>query len=240
MTTVADLLKDSLIEVGSITPDESLTANESDHAMRVMNRMIQQWNAEGCMVYTLNRDLFSFIVGQQSYTLGTGGNFNISRPVKIAMASVQDSSLARPVEIPLNILTDDEWRGVAVKATPSVFPTQLWIAGNVPLNTLWFWPIPQSATYQLVLYSWGKTADYTAVTDTVTFPSGYEEAIVTNLAIRLAASYGKPADQGLHLRAQNAKALIATINDEPLYATSDMLMHGGSSKAIQSFGLVVD
>jgi hypothetical protein len=242
MTTVAELVRDALIEVGSITPDETLTANESDHAIRVLNRMIQQWNAEGIMVYTMDRQTFSLVNGQQMYTIGPGGDFPVARPVVIEMVSVQNSALPKPVEIPVHLMTDHEWRGVTVKNTPGVFPTQMWATGNVPLNQLYFWPVPGDSDYDVVLYTWGQTAAYTSVTSTVTFPPAYEEAIVSNLSLRLITSYGRTADPLLMQRAFRSKELIASINNEPLYAHTDLGLGNPNtgSKAIQSFGIVID
>lgn len=241
-TTVSDIIKDALIEIGVQMPSEALKPDEAEHGLRVLNRMIQQWNIQDLMVYTLERQLFSFIVGRQSYTLGPSGDFNTARPARIQMASVQNSTLSMPVEIPITLFTDDEWRSTAVKATPSLFPTGVWQTGGVPLNTLHFWPIPQSSDYQVILYTWGKTSDFSAITDNVVFPNGYEEALVTNLAITLASSYGKSADILLIQRALNAKSLIESFNLEPLYTGSDraILQKHGGSIGVRSFGLVVD
>ena len=242
MTTVRELLADAMIELGIIMPLEAMTADQAVHGLRVLNRMIQQWDAEELMIYTLDRDIFSFVAGQQSYTLGTSANFNLARPVSIHMASVYDSALALPVEIPISILTDEEWRNVSVKLTPSTFPTCMWVSGSLPANTLWFWPVPSVATWRLVLYSWGNTADFTSINDAVVFPKGYEEAIVTNLAVRMASSYGVPPDGGLIQRANQAKDIIASLNMDPLYASIDssLLSSKGGSLANRSFGLIVD
>lgn len=241
MSTVADLIQDALLELGILDPVETLSAQEANIALRWLNRMIGQWNSEGLMIYTVDRQVFSLTVGQQSYTMGPGGNFNVARPVFVKMASVQNPALTQPVEIALQILTDEEWRGMAVKNTPGTFPTCMWANGNVPLNTLYFWPIPQSV-YEVVLYTWGQTSAFSAVTDTVVFPPGYEEAIVTNLAVRLASGYSKQPSPDLVNRAMQAKALIESFNLEPLFTSADsaLLSRGGNSIATRSFGIVVD
>ena len=242
MTTVATLCTDALIEIGVGIPGETIDPAGGDHALRVLNRMTQQWNTEGIMIYTMDRQLFSLVNGQQLYTIGPGGDFNVPRPVAIEMVSVQNTALPKPVEIPVRVLTDAGWRSIAVKNTPGVFPTMMWATGNVPLNQLYFWPVPGDSDYDVVLYTWGQTAAYAAITAATNFPPGYEEAIVTNLAVLLEASYGRQHDQILNQRAHRAKDLIAALNNEPLYSRTDLGLGNSNagSKAIQSFGIIVD
>lgn len=234
MTKVREIIQDAMLEIGALAVGDAMPADGALHALRVLNRMVQKWNTEELMVYTINRNLFSLVAGQQSYTLGTGGNFNIARPVQIQMASVW---LNTGVEVPIKIVTDEEWRRISVKATPSTFPTQLWIKGDMPLNTLLFWPVPQDASVQVALYCWGKTENFAGLDDDVIFPNGYEEALVTNLAVALSSSYQMQPSPFLINRASLGKSSIESVNIEPLWAyTSER----GSSLAIQSFGYQVD
>ena len=97
--------------------------------------------------------------------------------------------------------------------------------------------MPSDSTVDLVLYTWGKTEAFTSINDTVIFPNGYEEALVTNLAVALSNSYGTQPSPSLSLRAADAKSKIESLNIDPMYMSTEW---GGSSIAIQSFGTVVD
>ena len=242
MTTVRELCNDALVELGVLDPSEQMDGGSAAYALRTLNRMLQVWNTQDLMVYTVNRTVFSLIAGQQSYTLGTGGNFNMSRPARIDMVSILVNNGAYPLEIGLQILTDEEWRDTALKTTPSIWPTKVWITGNMPLNTLYFWPAPQDSTVDVVLYSWGRMDGFTSINDTVTLPNGYEEAIVTNLAMFLSSSYGIQPNPALGMRAAMSKDAIQSLNVGPLFASCDEGLIGGrgSSLAIQTQGLQVD
>ena len=74
--------------------------------------------------------------------------------------------------------------------------------------------------------------------DDVVFPNGYEEALVTNLAVALSGSYGVQPSPMVISRAADAKSKIESINIEPYWAVTDFT--GTGSLAIKSFGLVVD
>lgn len=234
MTTVREICEDALVEIGAKAPNDAMTAQDGAYALRALNRMIGKWNTDELMVYTVNRDLYDLQAGKQAYTIGTGGDFNVPRPVKTTAASVLLSS---GVEVPIRLLNDQEWQDIAVKSTPSSFPTSIWIAGNVPLNTIYCWPVPSDATVKLVLYNWGKTEAFASLNDSVVFPNGYEEALVTNLAVALSNSYGTQPAPSLVMRAAVAMDAIKSLNVEPLYMDTGM---GGNSMAIRSFGMVVD
>ena len=90
MTVVRDLLQDALIEIGVLAPSDAMQPEDAAYALRLFNRLLAKWNSENLMVYTVNRQVFNLVAGQQVYTLGTGGDFNVPRPVRIQMASVPD------------------------------------------------------------------------------------------------------------------------------------------------------
>ena len=146
------------------------------------------------------------------------------------------------MEIPLEIITDEERQDTAVFNTPGRFPTRLWITGDVPLNHLWFWPVPGDSTVDVVLYTWGKTESFATINDLVTFPNAYEEFFVANLAIALAPSYSREPSPVLRMRASSARSAIEGMNLDPLYVSVDpaLLSGSGRSNAIRSNGLVVD
>lgn len=242
MTKVRDLLNDALLQIGILDPSEGMDAGQAQSALRTLNRMIQVWNADELMVYSVNRETFPLVPNQQSYTIGPGGNFNTQRPVVIDMVSViQNTTGSNPVEIPIEIYNDEQWRDLTVKNTPSTFPLVMWATGDFPLNVLWFWPIPQQVN-NIVLYAWNQVADFPNINATVQFPPGYEEAIVNNLALRLCPMYGVQPNPGVVALAQGSMARIKRINWEPSYRTVDAGLSGKANLDIwvKSRGYVLD
>lgn len=234
MTKVREILEDALIEIGVLSVGDSLKADDAKFGLRALNRLLQKWNIDELMVFTVNRTEWPLQAGKQAYTIGVGGDFNTPRPTRIQMVSVL---LPAGQEIPVDILNDQEWRDLVLKTTTSTFPTKMWPTGNVPLNSLYLWPVPTDSTVKLVLYTLGKTESFTTINEDIVFPNGYEEALVTSLAISLASSYQLPVSAALALRASDAKSKIKGLNVEPLYMDCGF---GGGSLAIRSFGMVVD
>lgn len=239
MTTVRDILQDSLIEIGVLDPREAISGEDAARCFRVLNRMLSAWQTEDLMVYTVDRTAFNLVAGQQSYTIGVGGNFNTTyavRPGQIDMASV----IVSGVEIPIQVMNDEQWRDVTLKSVSSTFPLQMWSNGDYPLNTLYFWPIP-AAVNSVVLYLWGQTVEFASVDTTVSMPQGYEEALVMNLAIRLASGYGTQPSPATVELARASKARIKRMNWQPTYRSVDSALLGNHNNIGQrSRGLVVD
>lgn len=243
MSKVLQLLQDALIEIGVYAPADTIPAVDIQFALRTFNRMMSLWNTEELTVYSVNRTAFNLVAGQQTYTLGTGGDFNIPRPVRVDSASVLiTANQPYPLEIPIEILNDQQWQNLSLKQTPSVFPVYCWITGDMPLNNVWFWPVPQDSTVQFVMYAWGQVQPFTSLTTEVSLPNGYDEAIVSNLALMLSPSYGVTPSNILVQRALSSKSSLQSQNIEPMYAGIDRGLGRGNgfTLAVQTQGLLVD
>jgi hypothetical protein len=239
MTKVLDLITDALGEIGVLDPGEAVSANDAALGLRLLNRMIQEWNQDQLLVYCINRVTFPLVPGQQGYTLGPGGNFVTTttiRPGQIEMASV----LVGGVEIPVDIVTDEQWRDITVKATSSTFPLVMLPGGEHPLQTLSMWPIP-TVVNTIVLYIWNQVSNFAAVTTDVVLPQGYETALYTNLAIRMAPQFRANLKPETVLTAKESKARLKKMNWTPTYRSVDSALSGSdSSIGARSRGYVVD
>ncbi len=210
MTTVSDIIVSALQNIGAIAIEESPTAAESAGALATLNNMIDTWNTENLLVYNITENVFPYVAGQASYTLGTGGNFNMPRPVKIDLAYSRDSQgndyVCGVTDSP------DQYSSIVSKYTQSTFPTFLYDNGDFPLKTITFWPVPSDASYSAVLWCWGAISSFTNISNTVSLPPGYNLALEYNLAVLLAPKYGRKADELLLALAANSKAQLKRIN----------------------------
>lgn len=190
MATVRDLFKDSLKIIGAIAAGETPTSTEMSDGLRVLNRMIGQWSTQNLLIFTRVREEFTLTPSDGSYTIGSTGDFNTSRPMEIEAATLEDQSSSPTLELPVNILTLEQWAAIGQKDLQSTYPTDLYFDDNYPLATINLWPVPTVAN-KLVLYSLKPLSNFATADDNVALPPGYEEAIVYNWAKRLAPEYGK-------------------------------------------------
>jgi hypothetical protein len=93
MTTASDIVSRSLRLIGVLGQGRrTLTANELADGIDALNSMLESFSLERLMVYQILEENFSLVIGTGSYTIGTGGTFNTTRPVKIENAFLRDSS----------------------------------------------------------------------------------------------------------------------------------------------------
>lgn len=198
---------------GILASGDALQGSEPADCLLILQQMIDEWQADGLKIFTEDINTFPFILGQQSYTLGTGGNFNIPRPAHIKRMGCQIlSNPTQPSEVPITLLDVDGWANVRVKNIAGSYPLFCYDDGGFPLRTLNFWVIPGLAS-NVVIYSWEllKTFPDWNTTD-ITFPPAYAQAIKYNLALCLCAEFKTQPDALTVSTAMSSLAALKELN----------------------------
>jgi hypothetical protein len=211
-----DLLSSSFRLIGVLASGETMPADEAADGLVVLNQMLDSWNTERLMIFTQLISEFPLVPGQQVYTLGAGGNFNIPRPSRIERMSIVNlANPAQPLELPMEMLSDEDWQTVPVKVITSTLPLYVYDDGAFPLRNLSFYPVPQS-TVNTRIYSWSSLLQFPDLTTDVTFPPGYLKAIRYNLAVDLIAEYPGEYSQltvsSVTTQARETKAKLKRLN----------------------------
>ncbi len=227
MSTVSDLIKGSLRLLGAIAQGETPSSNASADALSALNDMLESWSNDGFLIYHRVIESLTLTASTASYTIGSSGAFNTTRPVRIANALVKQSGSND--EIPIRIYNEDEWAQISDKTLTSILPQGIYYDPNFALGLIYVWPVP-SATASLILYSDKPLSNFSLIADTVSLPPGYKEAMRYNLAVRLAPEYGRPISQDIAMIASESKAAIMRTNNEPVYMQSDVFGLVGDKK----------
>lgn len=210
--TARELIASSLRLIGVLASGETATADEANDALSALNQMLSQWSNENLVVYQKVRDEFTLTASDGSYTWGTtagAGNFTTARPVQVLSARLELQG-TDPQEIPLKILTLEEYSAISSKELESSIPQGVFFDGAYPNVGVNFWPVP-SASEHVVFWSLKPFSTLTLDTD-ISYPPGYEKAIRFNLAVDLAPEYGRPVDQLILQQAIDSKAEIKRKN----------------------------
>ena len=240
--TAQQIIDQALKLIGVLGVGADITAQEYTDSLRTMNMMLDRWNLTDLLVYSTNPHTFPLVLGKQSYTLGTGGDFDMPRPSKIERISIQYPSTNGVVlELPLDQDFDlEHWQSLIVKNIPSAFPVICYNNTGFPFMELNVWPIP-AAPCNLILYTWDMMPLIANIADNVELPTGYADAVVYNLAVRLAQMFDRIPSPELVAEAKQAKHDINDINNgTPTLHTDPMWSNGRASNlATQSIGRVV-
>lgn len=205
MSTVLDLIKDSLREIHVLGRGQSLTAEESQTALTILNDLIGSWSVEGGLIFTETKETFN-ATGAASYTIGSGGDFNTTRPVRLLAAYATLGT----IDYPLELIDDQQYAQIADKTTTGT-PASVYNDGNYPLSRLYFNPLP-TAGYTLTLMSEKELTSYASLATSVTLPPGYRRALRLNLAVELASHYEKEPGMTLAKNAREAKDAVFAAN----------------------------
>ncbi len=214
---VQDLIDSALRLFGEFEVGEG--GNDEDRAdgLAVLNQMLAEWNTQQFTVYTIQNKQFPLTGSKGTYTMGTGGDFNSARPVKIQRANVIQSN---GLSDELDLIGTDEWAAIEEKSLSGLRPLKLYNDNDYPLAKLNLWPKP-SGTPTLDLYVWEEIGTL-ALDDDLDFPPGYEKAIRYNLALDLAPEYGREVSASVAAQAAQLKAELAGLNVSNLAATTPL------------------
>ena len=237
MAEARDIVTDALREIGVLAAGEVATADEANNGLVVLNRMLDTWAAERLMIYTVTRTTWAIVASDGQYSVGSGGDVNVARPVHANDITVNymDSTPDPDAEYPLRPLTDAGYAALDPKGQTDTLPQLFYYNPTYPLGTLTLWPAPTSTTLTGVLYAPAAVSQFAALDTAVSLPPGYEEALVKNLALRLAPSYGRPPDQMLVDYAREVKGIVKRANRRLVDMSFDaaVLFHGEGGYDIQ-------
>lgn len=185
MSTFLQRLQSAMQMTGAVASGETPTTDEQTDGLAAANQMLDDWCAERRMIYAEKRTTHTMIAGTNPHTIGSSGNFNTDRPVKIdrAGAIVAGDTFEVPVYVARSM---DEYAAITNKSTTASLPTFLYYAPAFPLGNIYLNPVPDAAN-TLILYRWTPLTSIATAGTTVALPPGYESAFDYNLALRLAA-----------------------------------------------------
>jgi len=213
MATASAIIRRAMRLICALAASETPAAAEQADALESLNAMLDAWRNESLSVYAL-RDETLTLTGAASYTIGTGGALNTTRPVKIeaAFQRVGDT------DYPLRLASAIAWSELAEKSsTTSDVSDWLYFETSYPLGKLWLYPTPTAGVLHLT--TWTPLAAFAAA-DEVALPPGYQDAITYHLAIRLAPEYGRPVTPEVAALAKDAKDGLRRVNFRaPVMAT---------------------
>lgn len=187
MTTVRQIIEASMRIIGELGEGQSMTAEQGQDALQSLIDMVASWSVEPSLIYTETVESFTLTAGDGSYTIGSGGDFNTSRPIAINTARIKDGSLfIQDIEIVGKDTYSEEDDGLTTGT-----PEYLWYDANALLGTIRLFPYPSQA-YIMEIYSHKAFVGASlALSDTLVLPEGYMRAIKYNLAREIAPEYGK-------------------------------------------------
>lgn len=222
--TVGELLKSSLRLIGAIATGETPSNDEMKDALSALNLMLDAWSIKRGMIYVTTLENFNLVAGTASYTIGSSGTFDTTKPVKVLSAYTRDSD---GNDSPLEVYTERERYNAHTDKTLSRRPDELFYQPSHALAYLYAYPVPDEA-YTLYIESLKPLSSLSGYTTEISLPDGYENALVYNLAVRLAPEFGTTASPEVVAMAVDSMNDLRIINSPEVTAKLDIPVVGVS------------
>lgn len=201
--TARTLISDAFIELNVYRENQTPSANDASRGLRILNRIVSQWNARQLLIPCQVFQTVSLVAAQQLYTVGSGGNWNITRPLRIPFATV----VIDDVEQPLTIRDKQWWNALRDKAATNTEPTDLYYNAASPLGQAEVWPVPTD-TNDVNLYLEQQLASFAALDTSYDIEPSYESALVSVLKRRFCAPWRRPLTQEIEIDYREAMQII--------------------------------
>ena len=179
----------ALSEIRENSKGFSPDADDMQLGLDLLNSMLAHWSSLGVLVPYRTRETFPLVGGQGVYTIGSGGNFNTTRPITIDAAVLVEGTSNWPLSI-----VDVTRFSFVYDEVSTGKPSLMLYEPQVPLGYIQFARVPGSA-YTLEMWSTKPFAQFSSLTTNDVLPDEFQEVIRTNLAVRLAPHFGKTAAQ---------------------------------------------
>lgn len=222
MSNAREIIQDSLEMLRVYAPGETASPVDYARGLTVLNDMMDSWSNESLTTFAWKTQTFTLVPGQYQYTVGTGGDINSTRPLRVSdapgSAYLLDTNLNRYL---MDVVDQLTWNIQTTAVANSDLPDHLFYDPQFPLGIINVWPTP-SVGYTCSFLSYLQLTDFTTLDNAVSFPPGYKLALTTNLAIALKPYFQTAEIDPITIkRASDSKANIKRTNMRTQIAVFD-------------------
>lgn len=184
------LTKAQILGVGQTPQSQDVTDAFDD-----LNDMMAVWMRNRWLVYHLI-DVVKVSTGAVSYTIGPGEDFDCVRPDRLedgCFFRQLQTAPAQQVDYPLRLIqSKEEYNRITLKSMGS-WPSRIFYDSGFPTGTVYPWPVPQGGNlYEIHILIKDTLQTFTDLDQAIILPPEYYQALWSNLAVTLRASYGLP------------------------------------------------
>ena len=211
MPAVSTMILRGLRLTGEKVRGGTLTANEQTECLDEINSMLDSWSNERLMIHAVSQTSFALTASQGSYTIGNGGNFNMTRPTKIIdPCFIRDD---QGNDTPLQLINTEAYGRIGDKDSDGSYPRYLYYDhgfSGTSTATVYFWPEPIGGLSTFI-NTLQPIATFSTLSQNLLLPPGYQRAIEYNYAVEASGGFTN-VDPSVAMIARQSKAAIKSQN----------------------------
>lgn len=213
MATALDLITRAMRIIKVYGTGETVSDAEATDGLASLNAMLEDWANENLMLHVAKLNAIVLTPALASYTVGPSGSTITDRPVSIDPGTYIEIG---GISYPLEVITLDQYNSIALKTLDTSIPQYIYYSPTFPNATVTLYPVP-AVTGTLNLWTWKPISTFANLTDVVSMPPGYVNAIVYNLAEYLAPEFGADIHISVHSKASSLKKKLKRTNFTPMF-----------------------
>jgi hypothetical protein len=124
------------------------------------------------------------------------------------------------LELQIAIDTAAQWESIGIKSLASSIMQECWPNYGAAAHQLNFYPVP-NASIPVALYLLQAIPRFTAITNVVQLPPGYQEPLTFELAMKCSSKFGASIPAWMPAAWSDGKATIRANNFEPIDVACD-------------------
>ena len=201
----------------TLGPQRTPSPAQFQDALEELARLTGSLNCDRLFIYSLDIRPFALQSGQMSYTIGqdptgqTIADWDAPRPQAITAANLITGDPGTTLPYPVLVLTDQAWSRVTAQDRQAGLPNALYNDRGYPLSTISVVGQPVGGM-SLQLFLWNQVPVYRSLDDVVLLPPGYEDTLVTNLAVRLAPHFQLQVHPDVRQQARESLMRLESLN----------------------------
>ena len=222
----------ALRKLGAVEPQDTastIDANIVTNCAQALNLMVKQWMTEGIKLWTVTEVNFPLVLNQTSYTAGPSlCDITTDKPLRIIQAWVRNTVVTPDIDIPLNIISRQEYNMLGSKFSTGT-ANSIYLNPGVTTSTIKLFLTPDAsavATYTVYMVVQRPINDISSSSAVPDFPNEWMQALVWGLADQLALEYGLPVNhrQEVLMKAEKYRDLLMEwdIENESTFFTPDV------------------
>jgi hypothetical protein len=177
--------------------------------------MLSSWSAKGIVIPYYVTENFTLTTGQAVYTIGLTGDSpdlvsTTGRPIRISQAWIRQSNNDYYIDVNM---TKEEY-ALLVRKDTTQRPTRLWYDRQYPKGKIRF-DYESDTTHDFHIIAekpFDEINTITALTDTLSLPEELNEAMVFNLALRLASNKNNKLSDDVRRIARDSLDTVEELN----------------------------
>lgn len=186
-----EIITAALRKLGVIAEGQTPSAQNYTDGALALNALIAEFRVLGMPLWARQSYTITPVAGTSSYNIGVGQTINSPYPLKIYQAYRTDSTSTTKIQ--MDIIADYNFNMLPTNS--SGLPIQVSYTPRVNCGVLKMWPTPDStaASGSTVTIVYQRPTEYVDTSsNTLDVPEEWLNAIIYNLASRLAPEWGTP------------------------------------------------